>query len=402
MAEQVVLIIHGIRDHGTVHDLVIEELKTIGVQGESCQYGRFDLLRFLIPGPWRRRPSRKIARDLVELRRLHPDAEISVIAHSFGTYSVYRALTELSTPTIGHLFLCGGIIPRVADFSMLLKTGRITGQIVNDHSYRDVWPTAAGSLTWGYGNTGTVGFGSPPIIDRWHLGNHGHYFERAFVRGFWKTHFDGTPPPQRNISDTERKCPGWYGLFDIPWRWFLLALAALAIALLVDHEMDPETVERRNYFFSSNRSGVEWAGGDAKQGEVTDAEARRSKGGAPDLLIEDCPGSRARDRNAVLNLVHDLRQAGVWGEVRYKTYKHEEGEDRPDFSGRVSVNIGAHASELTSAEPRQPARSAGRLRGLRGFIVGLGHIPTENLRFYRHTGRSNYHVVLCSEGLFGL
>ena len=58
------------------------------------RYGYFDLLRFLFPFGTRSAPANRLARLIQNVRADEPAARISIIAHSFGTYTVTRILAE--------------------------------------------------------------------------------------------------------------------------------------------------------------------------------------------------------------------------------------------------------------------------------------------------------------------
>ena len=84
---QLVLLVHGIRDIARWQSEIASALERHGFAVELTNYGRMNLLEFLIPVPFfRQRATSKIWTQMQHAMELHPHFDISVIAHSFGTY----------------------------------------------------------------------------------------------------------------------------------------------------------------------------------------------------------------------------------------------------------------------------------------------------------------------------
>ena len=93
--EHYVVLIHGIRTHANWAEMVGGILAAhAGAKPVPIKYGFFDLLKFLCPFRTRRAPVLRLLRELRDLRTLHRDARISVVAHSFGTYALTQVLRE--------------------------------------------------------------------------------------------------------------------------------------------------------------------------------------------------------------------------------------------------------------------------------------------------------------------
>jgi hypothetical protein len=91
--EHVVVVIHGIRDFALWQTKVRQALETDGFKVELTNFMRLDLVRFLIPVSFfRDAVISKIWKQIEDIRLIHSDARISVIAHSFGTYIVAEIL----------------------------------------------------------------------------------------------------------------------------------------------------------------------------------------------------------------------------------------------------------------------------------------------------------------------
>jgi hypothetical protein len=99
-------------------------------------------------------------------------------------------------------------------------------------------------VTWGYGSSGTFGFGTVGIRDRFNNFSHSEYFSKNFVDTYWKPYIsDGTivATPWEESRDSP---PYWHSLLSIfPLRWLLLALLILVAGLLWQYNDRSKTAE---------------------------------------------------------------------------------------------------------------------------------------------------------------
>jgi hypothetical protein len=224
--QEVVLLIHGIRDFAEWQHKVSPILKEISNKEVwPLSYGRFDALKFWFPLWTRRAPIRKILRRIRDAHARNPSAKLSVIAHSFGTYAIGEILSNNPEIELHRLILCGAILPTEFGWDKLRK--RIETEVINDCGIRDIWPVLAQSTTFGYGPSGRFGFGTPGVRDRFHNFGHGGFFEEKFVRKFWLPWFrmgqlvnSEAPPP----SGTR-----WHLLTIIQIKWLAILLCAAGI-----------------------------------------------------------------------------------------------------------------------------------------------------------------------------
>lgn len=228
----VVVLIHGIRTHASWGEMVAAVLESkCDVRVIPIKYGYFDLFRFLCPILTRSSPIRKIRRELRAVRSLYPNAEISVIAHSFGTYALFKSLLERDIK-LHRVILCGSIIS-AKKFQRLDYASQLSSDIIlNDCGTHDIWPVIASSVTWGYGSSGTFGLGTVGVRDRFNKFGHGEYFCKNFVENFWVPYIqDGVIVPTEWES-VRIGPPWWQNLLS----WFSLkyvALLSVVITLLV-------------------------------------------------------------------------------------------------------------------------------------------------------------------------
>jgi hypothetical protein len=256
-----IILIHGIRTRADWQDMVRDILegadgrRNPNIQVTSIKYGRFDLIRFLLPGITRKAPIDRTRRKLA-IARAQAAATgfpVSIIAHSYGTYSVCKILEDDRSININNLILCGSIVSHNYDWGA--SKNQIKGKIINDFGVRDIWPCVASSVTWGYGNSGTFGFGDPSIEDRRHLKRHSGFFDRQFVEKYWRSLFWEQKIVRPNYGDGETPVsPAWFELFSIPWRWIFVFTLCLAAYIFADTQYyKPHTAASTNPSVVSQR-----------------------------------------------------------------------------------------------------------------------------------------------------
>lgn len=186
--EHKVLLIHGIRDDGDWFDGVSKALGTIELLTvHQGGYGFFELQHFLLSESKREGAYEQVLRALRNAQG--PMCAVSVIAHSFGTYLVTRALSEHADIRPFRLVLCGGIVSRQFRWD-LIQTRLPRGRVLNECGNDDIWPIVARrrSATL-FGDTGRFGFHCEPVRDRFHNVGHSGFFDEAFIKKFWEPFF---------------------------------------------------------------------------------------------------------------------------------------------------------------------------------------------------------------------
>lgn len=224
---EVVLLLHGIRTFAQWQAQVQRILEEIpGTKVVPLKYGYFDALRFWFPFATRRAPIEFLRLQIQNARAEHPDARISVIAHSFGSYAISEILLNNPDYQLHRLVICGSIIPH--GYRWDLVRSRLATGVINDYGTRDIWPVLAKCLSWGYGDSGRHGFGhGATVMDRGHNFAHSDFFKEQFIRGFWKPWFEKddfvktqwieeAPPPSILLSL----------LAILPLKWLPVAAAA--------------------------------------------------------------------------------------------------------------------------------------------------------------------------------
>jgi len=186
-ARQIVILLHGIRTEATWQSLIAQELRGLpNIEVFPIGYGWFDAVRFWSPKflGLRKFPEQKITREIRNIRSDHQGGDIVVVAHSFSTYLIGQILAEHTDIRIRKLILCGSIIPTEYRWDRV-KTGKDGIAIVNDVGTRDLWPVMARIGSWGYGPSGTFGFKTSQIRDRYFNYSHSDFFSPDHVRKYW-------------------------------------------------------------------------------------------------------------------------------------------------------------------------------------------------------------------------
>jgi pimeloyl-ACP methyl ester carboxylesterase len=184
-AQRLIILVHGIRTRaewqGRLRHLFEADGRT---SVESLGYGYFDAFRFLCPLWTRQGPVKEILRKVRDALNRHRDErkEVIFVAHSFGTFILSKILSENPDICPDRVLLCGSIISRTYQWDALPNRPQI---VVNEAGSRDIWPILAKSVTWGYGYTGTFGFQTTGVRDRFHDLSHSDYFKDGFAEEYW-------------------------------------------------------------------------------------------------------------------------------------------------------------------------------------------------------------------------
>jgi pimeloyl-ACP methyl ester carboxylesterase len=170
-------------------------------------------------------------RDALNLHR-GQYGEVIFVGHSFGTYILSRILSEKPDMQADRVLLCGSIVSRTYRWDKLPNRPEA---VLNEVGSRDIWPILANSLTWGYGSTGTFGFQTPGVRDRYHNLAHSDYFKPGFAEDYWVPWIrEGMRKSTPYETDERPPTPFYKNLFEIvPLKWVLLTLLALAIFMTI-------------------------------------------------------------------------------------------------------------------------------------------------------------------------
>ena len=189
--KQAIIILHGIRDEGFWTKRIAKEIKKIGrkptlegpiaVRAPTPTYGFFSMWNFI--RPWmRRKQTCWFMEQYCEVRKFFPNAKISFIGHSNGTYLAKLAMEMCSAIHFERLIFAGSVVRTDQDWAAL--DNQIGNRVLNITAASDrvvaLLPGAMERLRLKYldvGGSGYFGFKGPNTSPKLHQigpikGNH--------------------------------------------------------------------------------------------------------------------------------------------------------------------------------------------------------------------------------------
>lgn len=227
-SKHVLVLVHGIRTAAVWHELVEEVFEQTEIRVIPIGYEYHDIVRFAWPFG-RRKIVHYVQDQLRQIRSDFPYANISLIAHSYGTYIISQILNSSSGYRFNKIIFCGSIVDAKFKWGHIHEVPN-RSHFLNEVGFRDVYPVLARSFSWGYGTSGSFGFKQARITDRYHDLDHSGFFNREWITNFWLTFIrDG----QLVNSDFSRENPPyWLQLLTIVHAKYLLFFL-IAIAVLI-------------------------------------------------------------------------------------------------------------------------------------------------------------------------
>lgn len=226
---KVVILVHGIRTRAPWYKDVKEVLERNGYVVELTSYGRFDLFRFLEWSTFfRRQLVRRMSKTFRQICYTNSGADISVIAHSFGSYVALSVFDELFEISLRRIILVGSVVPE--QFDVLKIQDRHEGKILNEVANKDVWPVVAESISFGYGSTGTYGFRNPGFIDRWHDAGHSTLLSAKHCEEFWLPYLESGEVVSGDGASQVSKFSDFFAVFKL--RYVLIFAVFISIWLI--------------------------------------------------------------------------------------------------------------------------------------------------------------------------
>lgn len=189
--DKLLITIHGIRTYGKWQRSLEGAIRKYSRDFESIEmkYGFFDLLSFSIPY-LRDRKADKIAQRLITIFNKNSNKSIYIVAHSYGTYILSRALSGKEfNGKIRRTILCGSPLQHGANIDHIVSKSNLT---INECGVSDYVLIIARSLLIGMGDAGRVGFSrenGKDFVNRYHVGGHSLYFtefeQPTFYEQYW-------------------------------------------------------------------------------------------------------------------------------------------------------------------------------------------------------------------------
>lgn len=210
--KHVIILVHGIRTFGDWQNRLGALLKSKEPEAEVhvYKYRYFSTFAFLLP-PLRRRVVKKFRDYLLSNTDSWRTARVDIVAHSFGTYIVARALAMLSAggPRFHTVILSGSVLKVTFPWDAIIgRDGRVN-RVINDCASKDIWPLIAQILVLGMGIAGRYGFvgATGPdvgLVNRFFPFGHSGFFtptkdyesDDRFMEGVWLPLLTGDAPPE--------------------------------------------------------------------------------------------------------------------------------------------------------------------------------------------------------------
>jgi len=217
-----VISLHGIRTRGAWQKTVNSDLQKHGFRHELLDYGYFGVLQLVLP--WRR--ARKIDWFRHEYEKLVRETGLvpSVIAHSFGTYIVAKAIEKYTEVRFDRVIFSGSIVRRDFDWDSVVRNGQVRA-VLNEYGGKDMWVKLAEWFIADVGASGAFGFecSVPCVYQRLRPSfRHSDYFYPLNYTENWLPFLRGDSPSEPSI---ERKRA-------VNWRFFVLLVSFLLMLLV--------------------------------------------------------------------------------------------------------------------------------------------------------------------------
>jgi hypothetical protein len=204
----VVVSVHGIRTRGVWQKNLDRLLSARGIAVHPYDYGHYNLFKFLRPSCNQRMVDafcaeydRVVSHRDYKVNVAKPHKRPSVIAHSLGSFIVGSAMQKYDYIKFDKLIICGSILPRDFDWSLLLQRGQVL-ECRNEYGKLDFWAGNCRRFVRGTGDSGRAGF----HYNGWGLEEqlfphhrHSDYFESGHMTTHW-INFLCTPCPPLEIK----------------------------------------------------------------------------------------------------------------------------------------------------------------------------------------------------------
>ena len=190
----IVITLHGIRTHAPWQRRLDTELANAGFLPVSISYGYFLALRLLLPNA-RRRKVDWFRDEYASIKERYPGADISIIAHSFGTYLVANAMRIYPQVAFDSVIFCGAIVEPTFPWEEVASNGQVKRSL-NEHGGQDIWTASVARFVRDAGPSGYSGFtcDASVVTQRSYPGfRHSDYFNPSHYQHTWIPFLAGRP-----------------------------------------------------------------------------------------------------------------------------------------------------------------------------------------------------------------
>lgn len=236
--KHIVVLLHGMNTNAEWQEALAEPIRnSTHIEPLVVGYGNFHPVKFWIPYFFRRGRINKVLTDLKGIRKRNPDADISIVAHSFGTYVLSKILAACADVRFHRILLCGAIIDTDYDWSAV--SNQFKEPVINDIGRKDIWPSMAKSWSWGFGNSGCIGFQNSLVRDRHFTYGHSGFLNVKHMKKYWLPYLlDGKVVPSR--YSRVRKPMGIFERAFRSFSWMSLVTLVGAMWALIHWDVAPK------------------------------------------------------------------------------------------------------------------------------------------------------------------
>ncbi len=236
----VVLSIHGIRTTADWQRKLNDVLIQHSYRHVLLGFGFFGAIFLLMP--WSRARKVEWFREVYSEMFTTAEHLPSVIAHSFGSYIVTKAMLKDENIRFDRMIICGSIISRKYPWSKVLIQRKQASKVLHEASGRDLWARLVEWVVFDAGSSGVSGFDDlangrvAELIHERH--QHSDYFNRINFERRWVPFLRGEPIKKLQPAGSN----GFNYRFAVTIS-FLLAVAAVVIWFFAPHLLDGNVAE---------------------------------------------------------------------------------------------------------------------------------------------------------------
>lgn len=186
--KKICILVHGVFTDGQWQQDLSSKLNQ---EWEVIPYRYNYFSAFKIALPLLRQKQEKLFQEYIERTLINnPDSEITIIAHSFGTNLVVKALSNCKLDNLSKIkciILSGSVVRADFDFNGVIDKYQVD-RVVNEVSVNDVPVIISKLFCFGLGHSGRIGFNSShnKLFNRFHKNGHSIFTHPEFIAKYWE------------------------------------------------------------------------------------------------------------------------------------------------------------------------------------------------------------------------
>lgn len=231
--KHILVLLHGMNTYAEWQEVLAEPIRNeTNIEPAVVGYGNFHPVKFFMPGRYRQKRIDVVLRDLTGLRASNPNADISIVAHSFGSYIFSKIIEKSAEIKFHRVILCGSVVE--TDYNWAAVSRRMTAPVVNDIGRWDYWPSLAKSWSWGYGDSGSLGFKNSFVRDRYYDFGHSDFLNVEHMKNYWLPYLIDGRVVSSPYTNERPKIQGIERVVrDFSWFYLLLIAFFVYVGFLI-------------------------------------------------------------------------------------------------------------------------------------------------------------------------